>query len=118
LLQHPVSAGSPGERRRYLEALGNSGAPRALPALRAAMSGDDRQLASAAAFSLRFVPGPDADALLEQSIGRPEVALAAIRATAYRDPARWRPLLLAARDQYPGHDGIQGEIRAILRRWG
>lgn len=40
-----------------------------------------------AAFSLRFVPGADVDALIEQSLGRPQVALAAIRAAAYRDPA-------------------------------
>ena len=118
LLQHHARASSTAERKLYLEALGNSGAPKALPVLRAAIAGGDRKLASAAAFSLRFVPGADVDALLEQSISRPEVALAAIRAAAYRDPAKFRPLLLAAQEQYAGHDGIQGEIRAILRRWG
>lgn len=122
LLSHQASAGTVGERRLFLEALGNSGATQALPVLRAAMTGDNSQLATAAAFSLRYVPGADVDALLaqsiEQSVERPEVALAAIRAAAYRDPAKWRPLLVAAQGQYPGHDGIQGEIRAILRRWG
>jgi hypothetical protein len=117
LLQHHARAASDTERRLYLEALGNSGAARALPVLRAAAASTDRKLASAATFSLRFVPGADVDKLLEQSLSRPEVALAAIRAAAYRDPARWRPLLEAAKELYPGHDGIQGEIRAILRRW-
>ena len=46
----------------------------------------------------------------------PEAA-AAIRASGYRDAAHFRPLLIAAQEQYAGNDGIQGEIRAILRRW-
>jgi hypothetical protein len=121
LLERHARAGSDAERRLYLEALGNGGAARALPVLRAALEAGDDRLAPAAAFSLRFVPGPDADALLEQtlarSLERPQLALAAIRAAAYREPARWRAQLLAAQERFPGHDGIQGEIRAILRRW-
>lgn len=117
LLDRHARAGSDAERRLYLEALGNSGGARALPVLRAAIEGGDRRLGGAAVFSLRFVPGADADALIEQAIARPELAFAAIRAAAYRDPARWRPLLAAAQAQYPDHNGIQGEIRAILRRW-
>jgi hypothetical protein len=117
LLDRHARAGSDAERRLYLEALGNTGGARALPVLRAAIEGGDRRLGSAAVFSLRFVPGADADALIEQAIARPDLAFAAIRAAAYRDPARWRPLLAAAQAQYPDHNGIQGEIRAILRRW-
>lgn len=121
LLERHARAGSDAERRRYLEALGNGGAARALPVLRAALDAGDDRLAPAAAFSLRFVPGEGADALLERTIARalerPHLALAAIRAAAYREPARWRAQLLAAQEQFPGHDGIQGEIRAILRRW-
>jgi hypothetical protein len=117
LLQHHARAATDNERRLYLEALGNNGAPRALPILRTAIAGDNRKLAAAAAFSLRYVPGAEVDTLLEQSIARPEVALAAIRAAGYRDAAHWRPLLIAAQEQYAGNDGIQGEIRAILRRW-
>ena len=118
LLARHAGARDAGARRLYLEALGNAGAPRALPVLRAAMQGGDRRLAMAATFSLRFVPGADVDALIEQSMGRTEVALAAIRAAAYRDPVRFRALLLAAQERYAGNDGIQGEIQAILRRWG
>ncbi len=117
LLDRHARARDDVERRRYLEAIGNAGAARALPVLRAAIESGDRRLGSAAVFSLRFVPGADADALLERSIARPELAFAAIRAAGYRDPARWRPLLHAAQAQYPEHNGIQGEIRAILRRW-
>jgi hypothetical protein len=117
LLDRHASAHSDAERRLYLEALGNAGAPRALPVLRAAIDGGDRRLGRAAVFSLRFVPGADADALIERSLTQPALAFAAVRAAGYRDPARWRPLLLAAQEQYPEHNGIQGEIRAILRRW-
>lgn len=117
LLDRHASARSDDERRLYLEALGNAGAPRALTVLRAAIDGGDRRLGSAAAFSLRFVPGADADALIEQALAQPALAFAAVRAAGYRDPARWRPLLFAAQEQYPEHNGIQGEIRAILRRW-
>jgi hypothetical protein len=117
LLARHASAHSDAERRLYLEALGNAGAPRALPVLRAAIDGGDPRLGSAAAFSLRFVPGADADALIEHALAQPALAFAAVRAAGYRDPARWRPMLFAAQEQYPEHNGIQGEIRAILRRW-
>ncbi|HWO22557.1 MAG TPA: hypothetical protein VNO30_27550 [Kofleriaceae bacterium] len=117
LARHARAAGD-AERKLYLEALGNGGAARALPVLRAAIDGGDRQLGSAAVFSLRFVPGADADALIERSIARPALAFAAIRAAAYRDPARFAPLLRDAQQRYADHNGIQGEIQAILRRWG
>jgi hypothetical protein len=118
LLARHAGARDPGARRLYLESLGNAGSEKALPVLRAAMQGGDRSLAMAATFSLRFVPGADTDALLEQAMTRPATALSAIRAAGYRDPARFRALLYTAQEQYAGNDAIQGEIRAILRRWG
>jgi HEAT repeat protein len=118
-------AGSDAERRTYVQALGNTGDPRALPILERAMHGamhgamhdDDRGLASPAVFSLRFIAGTDADALLDAALAQPELALAAVRAIGYRDPARWRDRLVQVQAVYTDHAGIQDEIRGILRRW-
>jgi hypothetical protein len=117
LLARYARAGSDDERRLYLEALGNSGDRRALAVLADVAGGRDEVLASAAAFALRFIPGDDVDALLAQLLERPEVAFSAVRAVAYRDPARWRDALLAAQARYPEHNGVQSEIIAILQRW-
>jgi hypothetical protein len=81
------------------------------------MHGDDRELASPAVFSLRFVAGGGADALLDAALGQPDVALAAVRAIGYRDPARWRDRLVQVQAVYADHAGIQDAIRGILRRW-
>lgn len=110
-------AGSDAERRTYVQALGNSGDPGALPILERAMHRGDRELASPAVFSLRFIAGTDADALLDAALAQPELALAAVRAIGYRDPARWRDRLVQVQAVYADHAGIQDEIRGILRRW-
>lgn len=117
LLTRYAGAGSGAERRTYVQALGNSGDPRVLPVIERAMRGDDRELASPAVFSLRFVAGAGADALLDSALGQPDLALAAVRAIGYRDPARWRDRLVQVQAEYADHAGIQDAIRGILRRW-
>ncbi len=106
------------DQRLVVAALGNAGTVRALPVLQQALASDDRALASAAAFSLRFVPGDEADALIERALTRPEVAYAAVRAIGYRAPDRWRATLAALRDRFVDNARVHGEIEAILHRWG
>lgn len=112
-----AQAGSDAERRTYVQALGNTGDPGALPILERALHGGERGLASPAVFSLRFIAGTDADALLDAALAQPELALAAVRAIGYRDPARWRDRLVQVQALYADRAGIQDEIRGILRRW-
>lgn len=113
------AARAPSEQRQlYVSALGNAGTARALPVLRAAIATDDRDLGSAAVFSLRFVPGDEADTMLSHALGRRELAFAAVRAIGYRDPARWRSVLAGLGDRFRDNARIQSEIQAILRRWG
>lgn len=108
----------PGDAQRLLvTALGNAGDARALPALRQAMHSDDRALATAAVFSLRFVEGSEAEAGLREALGQPALALAALRAIAYREAGTWRATVEQAAERFVGDDAIQLEARAILRRW-
>jgi len=117
LLARYAQAGSDAERRTYVQALGNSGDARALPILERAMHGADRELAGPAVFSLRFVAGDGADALLDAALDQPDLALAAVRAIGYREPARWRDRVVQVQAVYADHAGIQDAIRGILRRW-
>lgn len=106
------------ERVIYAKALGNAGDPAALPSLREAMRGGDRALRDAAVFSLRFVPGAAADALLEEALADPTLAGAAVRAIGYRGPQVWRERLEAARQRYADRNDVLSAIHAALRRWG
>jgi hypothetical protein len=118
LLARAARAESAAEQRLYLAALGNAGSTRALATLREGIARGDRNTASVAVFSLRFIGGPEADAALDEALRRPELAFAALRSIAYRDPRRWRGELAAVGERFAGHDGIQSELKAILRRWG
>lgn len=109
---------TPAQRAMYVSALGNAGSARALPVLRDAITTGDRDLGSAAVFSLRFVPGDEADALITGALERRELAFAAVRAIGFRDPARWRAVLAGLGRRYADNARIQGEIDAILQRWG
>jgi hypothetical protein len=105
------------DRARYVAALGNGGAAAALPVLREAISRGG-PVAEAAVYSLRFVPGAEADALLANALGREELAFAAVRAAGHREAAAWGPRLEDARRRFPDHTGLQQEAQGILRRWG
>lgn len=106
-----------GAQRLLVTALGNAGEARALPALRQAMHSGDRALATAAVFSLRFVEGAEAEAGLREALEQPALALAALRAIAYRDAGTWRATVEQTAERFLGEDAIQLEARAILRRW-
>ena len=91
LLEDWPRATDPATRSMYLDAFGNSGDLRALPAIHEALG--DPRLAATAAFALRFIQGAEADALLQAAVasGSPPVRLAGWRAIHYRDPAPWLP---------------------------
>lgn len=104
-------------RTVYVQALGNTGDPAALPLLRDAIATGDANLAADALFSLRFVAGAEADALLTEALGDPERAFGAIRAIGYRDPETWRAALEAAKARYADDNKVQTALRGIFRRW-
>lgn len=114
LLTRYATAGSRAEKRLYLQALANSGDLRALPVMVDALGGGDPVLAELAAFGLRFMPGPEVDALLAGLLAGPaltRVRVAAVKAIAMRDPAVWHPLLEAARERVE-----IAEVRAAIER--
>ena len=115
----PLRGGPDADRRAaYLEALANTGSPDMLPTMQAALTGGDARLAQVAAFGLRFVPGEDADALLQGLIRTPGVGtLAAIRAAAYRSADAWTPILQQALTDYAGQEQITSAIQKVLDGW-
>jgi HEAT repeat protein len=70
LLQKLGSAQTPAERRLYIDALGNSGDPRGLPAIQGALTDPDPTLRAAAVSALRFMPGPEIDGLIVATLTR------------------------------------------------
>jgi len=108
-------ATDPVERAMYLDAFGNSGDPRALPAIRQALA--EPRLAATAAFALRFIDGQEADALLQAAItgGAPQVRLAAWRAIGYREVEPWLPWaqLALGRESAPQ---VAEAIHAVIAR--
>lgn len=119
LLERYAAATTLQEKRMYLQALGNTGDPRALPVMRDALSAGNPQLAEVAAFGLRFIPGPEADALLNGLLEGPaltNVRLAAIQAIALRDPTDWRPRLVAVRERERS-DKVRTAIERVLQAW-
>ncbi|MEZ4464016.1 MAG: hypothetical protein R3F43_05695 [bacterium] len=110
------------EKATWLRALGNTGGRQALPVMLAAIESGDRVLRALGLDGLRFMPGEDVDATLEQwllagNFGGREV-LGALR---YRSPARWRAPLELARQGYDrlGESGIEfvQAIDALLATW-
>jgi HEAT repeat protein len=98
------------EQLLYLQALGNTGDPRALPALQAALRVPSVEVRKAAAQGLRFIPsdsgGTSPDQLLTEALRDPAapVRLGALFAVSFR------PLLvfLPALQQLVLHDGDEG----------
>lgn len=118
LLERYAQARSAPERRLLLQALANSGHPRAFPVMRQHIAGQDWELANLGTYGLRFIPGEEVDSLLLQLIqsGSP-LALEAIRATAFRLPAFWRPHLERAQLLQASNPRVVDAIRAVLVRW-
>lgn len=110
LLSRLTAAQTEDEQLLYLQALGNTGDPRALPALQAALRVPSVEVRKAAAQALRFMPsdsgGTSPDQLLTEALRDPAVPvrLGALFAVSFR------PLLvfLPALQQLVLHDGDEG----------
>jgi hypothetical protein len=118
LLERYANARTAPERRLLLQALANSGHPKALPVMRQHIAGQDLELANLATYGLRFMPGEEVDSLLLQLIqsGSP-LALEAIRATAFRLPSFWRPQLERVQLLHASNQRVVDAVRAVLARW-
>jgi HEAT repeat protein len=68
LVQSFKGATTPAEQTLYLEALGNSGRPQSLDAIKAGLSSSDPGVRAAAVSALRFVNGEEAEALIAQAM--------------------------------------------------
>ncbi len=78
---------SPAETQQLLLTIGNTGSPRALPALQRYSRSDTLALRATAVNSLRFIATPDAESLLLTALSQdthPEVRLAAVQALSFR----------------------------------
>jgi hypothetical protein len=118
LLLARYAAAAPGDKRVYLQALANTGSPRVLPALKDAIQGADYDLARAAAYGLRSIPGDDVDDYLATLIENgTSVAVEAIMATGYRSATLWAPRLAAFQKQFQGQKRVLDAIQAVLGRW-
>jgi hypothetical protein len=120
LLDRYARAAGAGERLTYLQALANSGAPEALDVMRAALAGSDATLAAAAAYGLRFIRGPEADALLRGLLEGPTaegILVQAIRAIAFRTPETWEAPLQRALERSTSSKAEQDAIRGVLAQW-
>lgn len=98
LIEGYLAAPDWSQKRPYLSALGNAGDVRALPLLHEALT---TPLATTAAYSLRLIPGEQADALLMGIVGSPggpRVRAAAVAAIGVRSPMIWRPILAELRE--------------------
>ncbi|HVV82175.1 MAG TPA: HEAT repeat domain-containing protein [Kofleriaceae bacterium] len=117
LLSRYASAADDGQRILYLQALGNAGDPAALPVLRQAIASGSPLVADAAIYSLRFLPGGEADDLLAGALESDAHALAAIRAVAFRDKGLWASRLAEVVARFPGDNGIQNAVQRVLASW-
>lgn len=89
LLAQLKNAATPEQKTVLLAALGNSGAPESLDAIVAALYDESEWVRQAAAFSLRFIPGPEVDQWLVLAMTDPSEAVCsgALSAAAWRQPA-------------------------------
>lgn len=118
LIERFKAAQTSDELRVAIEALGNSGAPRAFPYLAGTVAADDPAVARAAVFGLRFIPGDEVDGLLDAIAGGgSDRAITAVQAVAFRDPALWTPRLQALRAQYADAEAFTQAIDAVLSAW-
>lgn len=118
LLAKLAAATTQDEQLLYIQALGNAGDPRALPALQGALAAADGEVRSAAVTALRFIPGETVDALIERALlrdGEAKVRRSAVFAASFR--SLWillsplRQAVLSDTD-----DGVRGDIVTTLGR--
>lgn len=121
LLARLSAAQTEDEQLLYLQALGNTGDPRALPALQAALRVPSVEVRKAAAQGLRFMPsdsgGTSPDQLLTEALRDPAapVRLGALFAVSFRSLLVFLPALqqLVLND---GDEGVRSETVNLLGR--
>lgn len=115
LLRRYQEATTPAEKIAALKALGNSGHPAILGVVTEALG--QPGLAAQAVRALRFVPGPEVDALLAVELGRGTYAWATIEAIGHRDGGLWGPRLTEARTRFAEDARLVAQIDRILAEW-
>ncbi len=108
------SAMTAADRERALEAMGNSGRPEFVETMKQELQSENEQLRSAAAFSLRMIPGEEARAALEVALNDSSsgVRMAAVEALAYRPHGEnWEAALTRCAKQDP-----ESNVRASCLR--
>ena len=105
-------ASTPAERMAYLEALGNSGDARALPAIQSVLGAVEVEVVATAVMALRLMPASaDATLLTAMSHPHPVVRGAALGAIGYRSIATFGTALLERFEREP-----EGALRATIVR--
>lgn len=121
LLARLSAAQTEDEQLLYLQALGNTGDPRALPALQAALRVPSVEVRKAAAQGLRFIPsdsgGTSPDQLLTEALRDPAapVRLGALFAVSFRPLLVFLPALQQL-VQNDGDEGVRSETVNLLGR--
>lgn len=99
LLEKLQAATTIDEQLLYLQAIGNTGDPRALPMLQTVLSSAEIDARAAAVSALRFMPGENVDALIASTLlrdGAPAVRKSAVFAASFRTPLVMLPSLRRA----------------------
>ncbi len=120
LLKRYTEATSNPARGLLVGAMGNTGAPRVLPALQHALQTGDVAIARYAAFALRHIPGGEADGLLELLLRQhasEAVRIQAMRAIEVRGPALWAERVEAWLPGFAAMPHLQAAAREVLDRW-
>jgi hypothetical protein len=117
LVKRYTNATAYGKKLTYLDALGNSGHPKAFPFLEEAIHSQDLRFERIGTYGMRFVPGADADKVLELQLASANktMQLAAVRAIGFRSADTWRDRLAALRAGMA--PDVQGSIDRVLRMW-
>lgn len=113
LIRHFDPKPAPGQARQLLQALGNTGSPRALSAIRRFSGDSSPQVRLAAAGALRFIEGAESDSLLAKTLAKdPEtvVRLEAAETLSYRPIT---PHTFAAQKQ-AFREEKEGTVRLVL----
>ena len=113
LAKELASATNPGQKRRVLLGMSNSGGPSNVEHARPFLSDEDNNLVQAAVAAVRLVPGPGADAILVTALSHTErsirrVALDAMKA---REPSQ--ALVTAAGALAQNGKDVSDQVRAI-----
>lgn len=117
LLAKLEAATTPDQKVLFLDALGNTGDPRALPAIRAHVASGDGSVRAAAVSALRFQKAPEVDPLLLVVVRDPEVLVrkAVLSAIAQREVAPLLPALEHVLHEDPIADLRKTAIRILAR---